>query len=107
MVVKYQKIVIDRDICIACGACVAVCPCDALKLGKDGKPFLIWEKCKDAFECIYVCPVAAIQKSSEAPEEAKGKSWFTFERKLSAQEKKEFEEWKAKFNIKSGPEKFS
>ncbi|MEM5831168.1 MAG: 4Fe-4S binding protein [Candidatus Aenigmatarchaeota archaeon] len=106
MAVKYQRVVIDRDICIGCGACVAVCPHQALELGKDGKSFLIWEKCKDVFDCVSVCPVGAIRKTSEASEEAKAKCWFAFEKKLSAEEEKEFEEWKAKFNIKSEPKKF-
>jgi len=106
MAIKYQRIVIDQDICIGCAACVAVCPHQALEMSKDNKAFMIWEKCKDAFDCIPVCPVNCIWKSSEAPDTAREKPWYMFDRELNEEEKQEFEEWKNKFKIKSGPKNF-
>jgi ferredoxin len=99
---KYQKVVIDQSICISCGACVAACPHEALEMDDDGKIYLIWDKCKDAFDCIEVCPVSAIFKTSEAPEKIKNKKgWIKFSKKLSEKDKKEFEQWKKKFGIKA------
>jgi ferredoxin len=49
------------DTCIACGACTAECPVDAIS---EGTPYTIdAEKCIDCGACAGVCPV-------EAPAEA-------------------------------------
>ncbi|AET33274.1 4Fe-4S binding protein [Pyrobaculum ferrireducens] len=61
-----EKVVIYRDSCIACGACIVYCPHGALIPDEDGKPILLWDLCKDDFACVYVCPVAAVQKTSQA-----------------------------------------
>ena len=52
---------IKKDLCIGCGACAAVCPNNAIEL-VDGKAVVDPKKCKNAFECIKVCPVQAISK---------------------------------------------
>jgi ferredoxin len=50
-----------QDSCIACGACVAECPVDAIS---EGAPYVIdAEKCIDCGACAGACPV-------EAPDEA-------------------------------------
>lgn len=100
---KYERIVVDMDICIGCGACVSVCPYNALELDENGKARLIWEACPDSFECIKVCPVNCIWKASEAPEEAKSKQWYRFNRQLTPEEQQIFEQWRAKYGIKSDP----
>lgn len=51
---------IDKEKCIGCGACVAVCPHDAIEM-KDGKAVIDQKKCKDCKECIKICPVDAIK----------------------------------------------
>lgn len=103
---KYQRIVIDQDICISCGACIAVCPYQAIEFDNKNKAILIWDKCKDSFDCIPVCPVNCIWKSSEAPGESRDKDeWFKFSKELSDDEKKDFEEWKSKFKIGGKPAK--
>jgi len=47
--------------CIACGACIASCPNQAIAW-KDGKAHIDWKKCKLCLECIGVCPVKAISQ---------------------------------------------
>ncbi|MDR1952966.1 MAG: 4Fe-4S binding protein [Clostridiales Family XIII bacterium] len=46
-----------QDSCIACGACVAECPVDAIS---EGTPYAIdAEKCIDCGACAGACPVEA------------------------------------------------
>ncbi|MCS7135359.1 MAG: ferredoxin [Candidatus Aenigmarchaeota archaeon] len=55
-------ITVDKDICIGCGACIAVCP-QVFEMGKDGKSQVREQKnikCVD--EAIKACPVGAITK---------------------------------------------
>jgi ferredoxin len=102
---KYQRVVIDQETCISCGACVAVCPVSALELAEDNfKSTLLWDKCIDDFSCIGVCPVNAIHKTSEAPQELKARnSWYRFSRELSDDEKRFFEEWRKKYGVTGNP----
>ena len=44
--------------CIACGACAAECPTEAISEG-DGKFEIDAEKCVDCGTCAGVCPVEA------------------------------------------------
>ncbi len=60
----YVRVLVDLETCIGCGACAAVCPFVAFEM-RDGKAFLIPEKCKDDFQCIDVCPVTCIWKPNE------------------------------------------
>lgn len=101
---KYHRIVIDQDICISCGACVAVCPVQALELDQNAKARLIWDRCIDDLSCTKVCPVNCIWPSPEAPDTSKGKDgWYRFGRELEEIERKIFEEWKAKYHITGSP----
>lgn len=101
---QWEMVVIDQDICIGCNACVAVCPYQALEMDQENKAALIFDKCKDSFDCIPVCPVTCIWKSGEAPEESKEKEgWVHFSKpkeQLSEEEKQLYEQWKAKYGIK-------
>ena len=98
---KFQRVISDQDICIGCGACVAICPYSAWELDENGKLRLIWDKCNDAFDCILVCPVSCIYKSSEATTEAKAKQGlYRFSRELREDEKKIFENLNRKYGIK-------
>jgi len=49
----------DSDKCIYCGACVGVCPTQALVL-KDTKIMVIEEKCISCGACVTICPVNAM-----------------------------------------------
>lgn len=47
------------DKCTNCGACVDVCPVDAISPG-DGKHVIDKDKCVDCGACVDECPVEAI-----------------------------------------------
>ena len=49
------------DACIACGACAAECPVEAITEG-DGKYEIDAEKCIDCGTCAETCPVGAPQQ---------------------------------------------
>lgn len=50
---------IDKDTCIGCEACVAVCPVGALSM-VDGKSTVNEDTCIECGACIHNCPVEAI-----------------------------------------------
>ncbi len=101
---QYQRVLIDQDTCISCGACVAVCPWQALELDDNGKARLIWDKCKDDFSCISACPVNCIYKVGEASDALKAKQgWYRFSKELSPDEQKAYEEWRSKYNVTAPP----
>jgi len=58
-------IVIDRDLCLGCGACVGSCPNEALELGGDGKA-AVRDNCIACGMCVDTCPVGAISREQEA-----------------------------------------
>jgi len=52
---------VDRNKCIGCGTCAAVCPQDAISF-EGGKAKIDPEKCVKCGTCADVCPVRAISK---------------------------------------------
>lgn len=52
---------IDKAVCIGCGACVDVCPVQALSM-EDDKAVCDEAVCIDCGACISVCPVSAISE---------------------------------------------
>ncbi len=54
------SVAIDRDRCIGCGACIAVCPSETLSL-KDGKAIVSGSQSLSCGHCEAVCPEAAVQ----------------------------------------------
>ena len=52
--------VVDKEKCVACGACADICAHDAPNL-VDGRMFVDWNKCFGCGRCLDVCPVKAIE----------------------------------------------
>ncbi len=57
-----MPVVVAKDSCIGCGACVGVCPVGALSLDADGKAECDESICIDCLACIGVCPTEAISQ---------------------------------------------
>ncbi len=53
-----MAVTIDKEKCTACGACVDVCPVDAIKI--EDKAVVDEETCIDCGTCVDECPVEAI-----------------------------------------------
>lgn len=53
---------ISVDTCIGCGACVGVCPVEALSLNDEGKSVCDEGTCIDCGACVGTCPVEAISQ---------------------------------------------
>ena len=53
-------VAIDRDKCIGCGACIAVCPSETLSL-KDGKAVVSGRHSLSCGHCEAACPESAVQ----------------------------------------------
>ena len=52
---------VDKEKCIGCGACVALCP-EIFDIGEDGKSYVKNPngKCEHLEEVVKTCPVGAI-----------------------------------------------
>ena len=51
---------INEETCTGCGACVDVCPVEAITLEDTGKAKVDPDKCTDCGVCVSQCPVEAI-----------------------------------------------
>ncbi len=53
---------VNPEICIGCGACIPVCPVDAITLA-NGKATIDQETCIQCLACLSECPVEAISSN--------------------------------------------
>jgi Fe-S-cluster-containing hydrogenase component 2 len=63
--INTQKVWVDSDSCTGCGACVEVCPVEAIAL-VDGKAHIDEETCIGCGACADECPQNARRSSSPA-----------------------------------------
>ncbi len=55
-----MPVVVNKDMCLSCGACIAQCPAEALAFGADDKAECNPDVCLDCGACVDTCPVSAI-----------------------------------------------
>lgn len=53
------KAIVNKEICLACGGCISVCPQDAISMIAE-KASVDKKKCISCEICIKTCPVGAI-----------------------------------------------
>jgi len=56
-----SAILIDKEICVNCGACIAVCAVDALYLDEEAELVFDKDLCLDCKLCVTACPARAIR----------------------------------------------
>ena len=54
-------LMIDKNKCIGCGTCVAICPVEAISFTSEGKAQIDTTKCIKCGACQASCPVEAIE----------------------------------------------
>lgn len=57
-------ILVNPDACDLCGACVGVCPFDAVEL-TESRLTIIHYRCTRCNLCVEICPVEALSLQSE------------------------------------------
>jgi Fe-S-cluster-containing hydrogenase component 2 len=56
-------ILVNEDVCDLCGACVSVCPVDAMEMTHNMLA-IIESVCVECDKCIHICPVEALRYDS-------------------------------------------
>lgn len=59
---KKGRVFVDDEKCIDCGACISLCPTDALHLNGDERLEFSYEKCIGCLLCLDSCPRLAIEE---------------------------------------------
>jgi len=62
-----MAVIVEKDKCIACGACVGSCPFGAIEMGDSAA--MITDKCTECGACIESCPVEAIIRTDVVEKE--------------------------------------
>ena len=56
--------VVNKSICVACGACEKVCPLEAIKVHKECFAKVAQDRCVGCGKCEKVCPANSITMES-------------------------------------------
>ena len=59
---KKGRVIIDLDKCIDCGACISLCPTEALHFNGEERLEFSYEKCIGCLLCLDSCPRYAIEE---------------------------------------------
>jgi NAD-dependent dihydropyrimidine dehydrogenase PreA subunit len=59
---KKGRVIVDDEKCIECGACISICPTDALHYDINDKLKFSYDKCIGCLLCIDSCPRRAIEE---------------------------------------------
>ena len=59
---KKGRIIIDDDLCLDCGACISLCPTNALHFNELFRLEFDYEKCIGCLLCLDSCPKKAIEE---------------------------------------------
>ncbi|MFX1363772.1 MAG: 4Fe-4S binding protein [Promethearchaeota archaeon] len=59
---KKGRIIVDTEKCIDCGACISLCPTDALSFDSEKRLNFYYERCIGCLLCLDSCPRFAIEE---------------------------------------------
>ena len=59
---KKGRVIVDIEKCIDCGACISLCPTDALDFNEQERLEFSYEKCIGCLLCLDSCPRYAIEE---------------------------------------------
>jgi Fe-S-cluster-containing hydrogenase component 2 len=59
---KKGRVIVDDEKCIDCGACISLCPTDALHFNDNNQLEFSYEKCIGCLLCLDSCPRQAIEE---------------------------------------------
>ncbi|MFX0027933.1 MAG: 4Fe-4S binding protein [Candidatus Hermodarchaeota archaeon] len=59
---KKGRVIVDIEKCIDCGACISLCPTDALNFNGEERLEFSYEKCIGCLLCLDSCPRYAIEE---------------------------------------------
>jgi formate hydrogenlyase subunit 6/NADH:ubiquinone oxidoreductase subunit I len=59
---KKGRVIVDLDLCIDCGACISLCPTDALHINGKERLEFSYETCIGCLLCLDSCPRFAIEE---------------------------------------------
>ena len=59
--VKRKKAFVEKNYCVACGACVKVCPMNAISINNGIFAVVNADKCVGCGKCAKVCPASTIE----------------------------------------------
>ena len=59
---KKGRVIVDIELCCDCGACISLCPTDALHFNNEERLEFSYEKCIGCILCLDSCPRYAIEE---------------------------------------------